>query len=386
MINQIAQVVIIGAGVIGASIAYHLAARGCTDVLILEREESEISGSTARSAAGVRHQFSSEVNVLLSRYSIERLRHFHEEIGGHAGLEQVGYLFLLSRPEDWELYRANAAMQQRLGVRVEILTAEEAARFVPHMRADDLLGATFGPDDGYCDPHGIALGYLTRARELGVRLARATPATGVRVASGRVTAVETPAGPVFCDLLVNAAGCWAGEVGALAGLHIPVQPYRRCIYVTEPFRAIPGPIPLTVDVTSGFYMRKEHDNMLFGKSNGNEPPGYNLAVDWEWLDTVLEAGLERFPLLEQAGLAERLCWAGAYEITPDHMPVLGKHPALTGYLDASGFSGHGIMHAPATGLLLAEEILDGRAHTINIDELRITRFAAGDLTAERNVI
>jgi sarcosine oxidase subunit beta len=386
MAERTAEVVIVGAGVVGCSIAYHLAARGCRDVLLLEKEETEITGSTARSAAGVRHQFSSEVNVRLSLYSIERLKHFRAEIGGDAGLQQVGYLFLVADKADWESYQAAAAMQRRLGARVELLAPEEAVRFVPETRVEGLLGATFGPDDGYCDPHGIALGYLNRARELGVRLERATPVTAIRTAGGRVTGIETPAGAVSCGMVVNAAGPWAGAVAALAGLGVPVQPYRRCIYVTEPFAAIPDGIPLMVDVSSGFYMRKEHANLIFGKSNYSEPPGFNMAVDWEWLDTVLEAGLGRFPILERAGLAERLCWAGAYEITPDHMPILGRHPDLVGYVDASGFSGHGIMHAPATGMLMAEEVLDGRAQTIDIDELRITRFREGRLWDERGII
>jgi sarcosine oxidase subunit beta len=205
------------------------------------------------------------------------------------------------------------------------------------------------------------------------------------VAGGRVTAVETNRGPLECDVVVNAAGSWAGEVAALAGLDVPVRPYRRCVYMTEPFPLIPGPIPLTIDVGSGFYMRKEHDNVLFGMSNEAEPPGHSLLVDWSWLDVVLAAGLERFPILERAGLAEKLCWAGSYEITPDHMPILGRHPALPNYVDASGFSGHGIMHAPATGMLIAEEILDGRARTIDIDELRITRFQESELRSEQNV-
>lgn len=381
-----AQVVIIGAGIMGASIAYHLAARGCTDVVILEKEETEISGTTARSVAGVRHQFSTEVNVRLSLYSIERLKHFTEEIGGYAELHQVGYLFLVNDPATWEQYQRNVAMQRRLGARVELLTPEEAARFIPQTRTDDLIGATYGPDDGFCDAHGVALGYLNHARALGVRLLRATPATGFRIAGGRVTAVVTNQGAVSCEVVVNAAGPWAGEVAALAGLQVPVRPYRRCVYVTEPFPLIPGPIPLTVDVGSGFYMRKEHDNILFGMSNYAEPPSHNLTVDWDWLDSVLEAGLARFPILERAGLAEKLCWAGTYEITPDHLPILGRHPGLPNYVDASGFSGHGVMHAPATGLLIAEEILDGRAHTIDIDELRITRFDAGAQHREQNVI
>jgi sarcosine oxidase subunit beta len=381
-----ARVVVIGAGIVGASIAYHLAARGCTDVLLLEQAETEVSGSSARSAAGVRHQFSSEVNVRLSLYSIERLKHFTEEVGGHAELHQVGYLFLIDNPETWEAYQQSAAMQRRLGVRVELLAPEDVPRLVPHTDISDLVGATFGPDDGYCDPHGVAMGYLNRARELGVRLRRNTAATGFRIEGGRVIAVQTSAGSVACEVVVNAAGPWAGEVAALAGLGVPVQPYRRNIYVTEPFPLLPAGIPMTVDVGSGFYMRKEQENVLFGMSNPAEPPSHNTMVDWDWLDTVLEAGLRRFPILERAGLAEKLCWAGSYEITPDHMPILGRHPEITNYVDASGFSGHGVMHAPATGLLIAEEILDGRAHTINIDDLRITRFQQRNLQRERNVI
>jgi glycine/D-amino acid oxidase-like deaminating enzyme len=381
-----AQVVIIGAGVMGASIAYHLAARGCTDVLILEKEATEISGTTARSVAGVRHQFSAEVNVRLSLYSIERLKHFTEEIGGHAELKQVGYLFLIDDPATWQQYQSSAAMQRRLGARVETLAPAEAMRFIPQTRGDGLLGATYGPDDGHCDAHGVALGYLSRARALGARLLRETPATGFEVTGGRVTAVRTSDGTIGCDVVVNAAGPWAGAVAALLELDVPVQPYRRVVYVTEPFPLLPNPAPLTVDVGSGFYLRKEHENLLFGVSNYAEPPSHNLQVDWDWLDTVLEKGFARFPILERAGLAEKLCWAGSYEITPDHMPILGRHPELPNYVDASGFSGHGIMHSPATGLLIAEEVIDGRANTIDIDELRITRFQNRERQGEQNVI
>ena len=381
-----AQVVIVGAGVVGASVAYHLALRGCTNVLVIEKEEAEISGSTARSAAGVRHQFSNATNILLSRYSIEKLRTFDQEVGGHAELHQVGYLFLVNDQATWEQYRRNVALQRELGIRVELLTPAEAARFVPSLRTDDLVGATFGPDDGYCDPYGIALGYLRAAQSMGVRLQRATAVTGFDLANGQLTGVQTTQGPVACEIVVNAAGPWAGNVAALAGLQVPVRPFRRNIYMTTPFPQISGPIPLTIDVGSGFYMRHEGQSILMGKSNPAEPSSFVQTVDWEWLDQVIEAGLYRFPILEQAGLAESQCWAGLYEITPDNNPILGRHPDLPGYVDASGFSGHGIMHAPATGLLIAEEILDGHAHTITIDELRINRFQQGQAFAEKNVI
>lgn len=377
--------VIIGAGIVGASIAYHLARRGATNVIILEAAEQEITGSSARSLAGVRHQFSDAVNIRLSLYSAERIRKFKQEVGGDAGFHQTGYLLLHSSPAQWEAAQRDVTLQTGLGARVEVLDPEAAGTFIPDTRTHDLLGATFGPDDGYCDPHGIASGYLARAREAGVELRRATPATGVRVVDGRVRAIETPGGSIGCDIVVNAAGCWAGTVGALAGLDIPVKPYRRCVYMTEPFSAVPGDIPLSIDVASGFYMRKEQESIVFGLSNLVEPPGFNLAVDWDWLETVTMAGFHRFPVLEKAHLVNQRCWAGLYEITPDHMPILGRHPQLPNYVDASGFSGHGVMHSPATGLLMAEEVLDGRASTIDIDGLRVNRFNAGHPRDERNI-
>ncbi|MGA2236258.1 MAG: FAD-dependent oxidoreductase [Terriglobales bacterium] len=384
-----ASVIIIGAGIVGTSIAYHLAVRGCTDVLILEKAETEVTGSSARSAAGVRHQFASEINIRLSLYSIEQLKHFNERVGGHADLKQVGYLLLVNDAETWETYQRNVALQNSLGVRSRILAASDVLHFIPGTRIDDLIGATYCPDDGYCDPHGIATGYLARARELGVRLKRSTPVigiqTGMQKATPRVVAVKTPHEVFSCETVVNAAGPWAGQVGALAGLDIPVLPYRRCVYMTEPFALVPNDIPLTIDVASDFYMRKESQKVLFGLSNENEPPGENLAVDWEWLEVVMEAGISRFPMLALAGLATKNCWAGLYEVTPDHNPILGIHPDLPTYVDANGFSGHGVSHSPATGMLIAEEILDGRAHTINIDELRIARFREQALRPETNV-
>ena len=380
-----ASVVIVGGGIIGASVAYHLALRGARDVTIIERADSPATGSTARSAAGVRHQFAAEVNIRLSQYSIERLAHFTEEIGGHSELRQVGYLMLITDPKVWAKYLAQVEVQHRFGVPTEVLGPSDIERLVPGTRVDDVLGATYCPLDGYCDPHGVAMGYVTRARELGVTIRCETPVTRVHRAGDRVTGVETPGGRIGCDVLVNAAGPWAGAVGKLAGLEIPVLPYRRNIYMTEAFDGFPDGMPFTFDVVSGFYVRKEGRGLLMGLTRPDEPSSERLDVDWPWLETVLEAGISRFPRMEDARLAERQCWAGLYEVTPDHMPVLGRHPALPNYLDASGFSGHGVMHSPAAGLLMAEEILDGRATTIDIDELRITRFADRSGAVETNI-
>ena len=376
--------VIIGAGIVGASIAYHLAERGCTGVVVLEKADREAAGSTARSAAGVRHQFASEVNIRLSLYSIERLKRFGEEVGGEAGLKQIGYLLLVSDPVQWEEYQRSVALQNSLGVASRVLSPREVRALLPYTRIDGLLGATYCAEDGHCDPHGVAMGYLAAARRMGVEVRRASAATGIERAGGRVIAVETAAGRIACEVVINAAGPWAGAVGAMAGVVVPVQPYRRCIYLTEAMPEMPV-IPFTIDTGSGFYMRKEGDKLLLGVSNEREPAGENLAVDWEWMETVLERGAERFPFLANVGIVRRNCWAGLYENTPDHMPVLGRRDELPNYIDASGFSGHGVMHSPATGMLIAEEVLDGRAHTIDIDELRVARFARAATGGERNV-
>lgn len=380
MSEHSAEVVIIGAGIIGASVAYHLANRGCRDVLILEKAEAPITGSTALSAGGVRHLFAREVNIRLSKYSIERFKHFSEEVGGQADLRQHGYLFLINQEEVWAQFQEQARLQRSLGVQVELLEARDTLKYVPGTRLDDIVGATFGAEDGFCDPYGIASGYLKRARELGARVKLSSPVTGAQIKGNRVMAVETPNGTVSGASVVNACGAWSGEVAALFGIDLPVQPYRRNAYMTERFPMFPQEIPLTFDVESGFWMRKEHESVLFGMANPDEPPGVRLNVDWNWLPEVLDAGINRFPPLEEARLAKNQCWAGLYEITPDHMPILGRHPEIANYVDASGFSGHGVMHSPATGMLIAEEILDGRAQSIDMDELRITRF--GDMTAQ----
>lgn len=379
-----AQVVIIGAGVMGASVAYHLAARGLTDVLVLEQAAQPVAGSTSRSAAGVRHQFSTPTNVRLSRYSIARLKQFGEEIGGDAGLQQIGYLFVIDNEADWTRYQRNVAMQQSLGVAVELLTPAQAADVLPGLATADLVGATYGPEDGFCDPIGVARGYLKRALELGVRLQCAAPVIDIAVERERVTGVATPRGRIACEVVVNAAGPWAGQVAALAGLTVPVQPVRRSLYMTEPFERIPAPIPLTIDVSSGFWMRKADDRVIMGLARNDEPSSFNTTTDWQWFDTVWAAGTRRVPVLAESSIDRARSWAGLYEVTPDANPILGRHPALPNYVDVSGFSGHGIMHAPAAGLLISEEIVDKRAHTLPIDDLRIDRFAAL-AQGERNV-
>jgi sarcosine oxidase subunit beta len=370
-----AQVVIIGAGLVGVSIAYHLAIRGCTDVLILEKQSRGSSGSTGRSLAGVWQQFHRPVNVQLSRYSIARLLDFQREIGISPGLRQTGSLFLVDDPLTWQQYLDDAAMQQALGAHVELLAPAEVARLLPHLYIDDLCGAVYSPDGGYCDPRSIALGYLQRALELGVRQRFRSAVTGFEIRHEHIYAVHTHSSTITCDMVVNAAGPWAGEVAAYAGLELPVHSYRRASYTVAPFGPLPTATPLVVDVGGGFCLRKDGDSLYVGQHGASTPGLVDAQAESEDDDdAVLAAAQLRLPALRQSAPDHVRRHVGLDEMTPDANPVIGRHPDLAGYINANGFSGHGVMHAPATGMLVAEEILDGRAHSIDIEELRIGRF------------
>lgn len=378
------DVLVIGAGIVGAACAFELAARGAR-VTVLERESSPATGSTARSAAGLRHQFSLPVNVAMSRYGADVFADFQARIGADAEFRRVGYLFLIPEAAV-EAWRAQNRMQRAHGSRSVLLESEEAARRFPWLSWDGVAAASFGPDDGVLDPHGATLGYLAAARACGARLVTDAPVTGLEPRAGRWRAV-TGAGAFEADAVVNAAGPYAAEIGALAGLELPVVPSRRNVYVTAP---LPGfahhPTPLTVDVATGVYLRSEGQRFLFGLSNPAQEPGYDLSVDWAWLEETLERALPRFPELERAGLDRRACWAGLYAITPDHLPILGRAPGLEGFVNAVGFSGHGVQHAPATGRIVAEELLDGTVASFDVAPFRLERFAAAPRPLEANIV
>jgi len=372
---------VVGAGIVGAAIAHRLSERGL-NVTILEAAEAPATGSTGRSAAGVRVQFTSEINVLLSRESIDEYRAFEERYGAPSGYRPQGYLFLV--PESrWPAHLAGVELQRSLGVPVEVLDTEQAVRIVPFDPAG-VHAATYGPADGVVDPHAITTAYLRMAKERGARLQLDTPLLTARRERERWR-VETPAGPFEAATVVNAAGAWAGRVAAAAGLSLPVQPVRRNVFVTGPL-PYAHRFPLTVDVASGVYLRSEGGRILFGRSNPEQSAGFVEGVDWSWLEPTLEPGLARFPFLEVAGLDRRAAWWGYYEVTPDHDAVLGRHPEAEGWIDAAGFSGHGVQHAAMVGRLIAEEVVDGRASTLDLAPLRHDRFAAGARPAETHIV
>jgi sarcosine oxidase subunit beta len=379
-----ADAVVVGGGVMGASTAYHLAHKGLRDVVLLEREPQLGAMSTGACAGGIRHQFATETNVLLSIESIRMLERFPEEPGQEVGLRLCGYLFLLTDPADVEKFRENVALQHRLGIETQWMAPEELAEMLPLLNLDGVLAGTFCERDGLADPSSVVLGYASAARRLGARILTETPVTGIRRESDRIVGVETPAGPIDTPVVVNACGAWAPEIGRMIDVDIPIEPIRRQMAVTAPIPEIPEDFPFVVFFEDSLYLHREGQGILTGKSNPKETPGFKLQVDPEWEQVHLAEAVERMPLLENAGLLTR--WAGLYEVTPDAHPILGRIPTVDGFYVMAGFSGHGFMHGPVAGLLMAEEILDGRAHTVNIHPFRYDRFLVGELHPEYNVI
>lgn len=378
-----ADFVIIGAGIMGCSVAYHLAERRAGRIVVLERDEIA-RGATADAAGGIRLQFSTETNIRLSLLSFEYWEHFTERFGVDIGLHQYGYLFLLTRPEDVSAFRASLALQTSLGVPARWVEPQEIAELQPAVRTDDLLGGTFCPRDGWCDPYTATMGFATAARELGVEFREHCPVTGFRIVGDRLQAVLTPEGEIACGTAIICAGPYTGEVGKLAGLELPVVPYRRMSFVTEPFELVPKTVPMTIEFESSLYFHPEGEGFLFGMSNPNEPPGFHKTVDPEWMTRTVEALCRRAPVFEQARI--RRGWAGFYEVTPDANPLIGRIEEIDGLAVAAGFSGHGFMHGPAVGRCMAELLLDGVATSVDIRAFSPARFRQGQLIQERNVI
>jgi sarcosine oxidase subunit beta len=274
-------------------------------------------------------------------------------------------------------------MQHGLGVNTRWLDKSDAARMVPLLDLHGVVAATFYERDGLCDPSSVVQGYAAAARRKGVLVATEAGATNVERRAGSFL-VHTPKGAVETPVLVNACGAWAPEVGRMVGVEIPIQPIRRQMTVTTPLPEVPSDFPFTIFFDESLYFHREGAGILTGQSNRDETPGYKLDVDTEWETVHFEHAMARFPLLENAGVLSR--WAGLYEVTPDAQAIFGRVPTVEGFYIMAGFSGHGLMHGPAAGLLMAEEVLDGKAHTIDIEPFRYERFLDGALSPEFNVI
>jgi len=378
-----ADAVIIGAGIMGCAIAHALAERGMTEVVVLERDQIG-RGATADAAGGVRQQFSSATNIRLAQESVRVWESFPERFGHDIGLRQQGYLFLLTDEQEEPVFRANIALQQSLGVPSRWVDPEDIAQINPYVVRDDVIGGTFCPEDGWCDTYGATMGFAQAARRLGVTIEEETPATGIEVENGRVRAVQTGSGRISTRLAVIACGPQTRQVGALAGVDLPIDPYRRMSFITEPFAALPQSLPMTIEFATGLYVHPESHGFLFGMADRGEASSSNKTVDENWMATTVEALVARIPDFAEANILRG--WAGFYEITPDDNPLLGWVGEPAGLAVAAGFSGHGFMQGPAIGCCMAELLLDGAASGIDISPFRPSRFVEGEPVQEHNVV
>jgi len=382
-IPEKADVVVIGGGVMGASIAYHLALRGQKDVVLLEKEAFFGQGATGRCAGGVRYQFATEVNVRLSIQSLPMLERFEEETGQAIDYRRCGYLFLLTSPEDVSVFRGTMGMQNRLGVETVWLDGDEIRSRLPQMRLQDVTGGTYNPNDGLVDPNSVVMGYISAGQRLGVKVFTEAEVTGLKVEAGKIEGVQTTSGFISTRVVMNAAGPWAGVVGRMAGVDIPITPLRRQMFTTTPLPEIPPDFPFVIDFAQSLYFHREGQGLLIGMSNLDEKPGFDQNVDPDFELVNLEAAAARLPLLEKAGLASH--WAGLYEVTPDAHPIFGGTP-VEGFYVCAGFSGHGFMHGPIAGKLMTEILLDGVPRSVDVSTLDLRRFEEGRFIREYNVV
>jgi sarcosine oxidase subunit beta len=375
-------VVIVGAGVMGASAAYHLAARGRRDVLVIDSGSAAGEGSTSRATGGFRAQYGTAINVRLSLLTRSKLRRFSDEVGGECGYVPAGYLWLASSAGVLKGLAEARALQHAEGLtEATAATPDEVALINPAIALDGIFGGSFCPTDGFVRPLGILNGYLEAAQRLGVDVSWGEEAVDAkRSASGRITALLTTRRRIATDTVINAAGAWAGAFGSACGLNVPVSPLRRQVALTEPTRVLPDSMPMTIFTDDGFHLRvRDGRVLLLWPTPGLLGRPFDATVDAEWIDAVTAKAHARVPVLRDVPVDSAGSWAGLYEMSPDKHAILGAHPECENLFLINGSSGHGVMHAPALGHLLAEIILDGRATTIDTHPLRPERFSEGDL-------
>ncbi len=376
--EKTADVVIIGGGIIGVSIAYHLALKRAGRVLLLEKGQLG-EGSTSRCVGGIRAQFSTEINILFSLESMKTFERFEEEFGINPDFRRIGYLFLATTEFEAEVFKTNVKLQRKFGIPVEFLRPDDIRARCPYLKTDDLLGGTFCPSDGYAGPSEVLSGFVSGARKAGVKIYEGSEVVGISITNGRVEGVKTRLEAISTPIVVNAGGPFASCIGEMAGVKIPVRPLRRQIFITAPFHLTDQTIPLTIDFHRGSYFRQEVDGLLLSGPLDSEP-SFNLSIDYEAKAEASENAMYRVPGLEKARIARG--WAGLYEISPDNHAILGKIPEVEGFILANGFSGHGFQHSPAVGKVIAELITEGKAKTIDISPLSIERFKKGELILE----
>ena len=379
---KIASVVVIGGGVMGLSAAYHLARSGVRDVVVIEQGELG-SGSTCKAAGGVRAQFSDAVNIELGLRSLRAFERFREDFDQEIDLHQVGYLFLLDRPEHVDAFERNVDLQNQLGVPSRMIDVAEAKRLSPLISTDGLLGAAYSPTDGHCTPESVVLGYAGAARRLGARILRGTRVEGIELDGRAIRSVRTNAGTIRTETVVCAAGPWSREIGEMAGVDLPVVPLRRQILTTEPMDGLDPDTPFTIDFATSFYFHGEGRGLLLGMSDPDETPGFKLSRSDSWLPRLGGAIERRAPVLSEVGIASG--WAGLYEMTPDHNALIGESAEVSRFLYATGFSGHGFLMGPAVGEVV-RDLYHGVQPVVDVSALDIRRFADSDVRPELNIV
>ena len=387
------EIVIIGGGVAGASVAYHLAERGMRDVLVLDKAHSLGMGSTGKATGGVRVQFETEVNIKQSLYSLDFFRDWDFD----TEYDPKGYLFLATSSLHLEYLNRTSERQRELGyLEVHLVAQAEVAKMVPGMNTDDVLGGSFGPRDGFINPLAVLEGFIVGASQRGVRAVTDLEVKKILTEDGRVVGVSTAQGTIACEKVVIAAGAWSARLAASVGIVLPVLPQRRQIVWAKAPAALPADLPMVIDLKDGFHFRPAKDfehgasstdahDVLFAYPDPDEPASFSTEFDAAFLDKVGEHAAHRAPFLNGSRIIYEKCRAGLYENTPDHHAILGACDT-PGLYFATGFSGHGVMHSPATGRALAEIILEGAATFMDVSSLSFDRFAKGELLHETSFI
>lgn len=381
-----ADVVIIGGGIVGSSIAYHLGAAGCGNVLVVERESSQGKGSTGKSMGGVRAQFSTELNIRMSMYSIPFYAAMEERLGFESGYRPQGYLFLATRPKHVDYLMTNQKLQRAMGLKVEWLSQQEIASSYPQLRSDDVLGAAFCPTDGFVDPYIAMCGLMDKAKELGATLWKSAEVTAIDRDPRGITRVRTSRGDIATRTVVNCAGAWSANIAKLVDVDLPVTPLKRMLVPTEPFAGFPHTAPMIIDMTNGFHFRPESLGFLLAWNPPEEVRAFDTIFDHDFVEKILVHAADRVPIFENLAVNPEKGWAGLYEMTPDHHPILGPVEEVPGFYCATGFSGHGVMHAPSTGKILSDLILAGKTDFIDASILNFSRFANDRMVHETAVL
>jgi sarcosine oxidase subunit beta len=323
----------------------------------------------------------------MSLFSVPFFREFEETMGHPSGYRPQGYLFMATNPVHMNYLRANYERQVAAGLKdVHIVSTEDIVRMVPQVRSDDIIGGTFCSTDGFVDPYSVMTGFTLRATDQGAQFFRDAAVTRIDRDAAGVAAVHTVEGTIATRTIVNAAGAWSAQIAKMVAIDLPVEPLRRMLVPTEPFDKISHGAPMVVDMSTGFHFRPEGLGLLMAWADPDEKSSFNTNFDRTFVEKILTRGVSRFPVLEEAAVNPSRAWAGLYEMTPDHHPVLGAVPGVGGFYLANGFSGHGVMHSPATGKILADLILKGSTDLIDAKLLDYARFSENRLIEETAVL